>query len=334
MNQKKNADIALVTGAAGFLGVNLVRRLLAHGHKVRGLIRKTSRMIGLEGLDIDLRYGDVQDYGSIREAMEGCRWVYHVAARVQIGPYRYKDFYQTNVIGTKNVCEAVLACDVEKMVLTSSIAAIGYGTKENPATEESDYNFGKFKIPYNETKRLSEKVVLDYVKNNGLKATIVNPPYMLGPWDAKPTSNEIIRSTLKAPVLIYPPGGLCLMDVEDAAEGHILAIEKGRIGERYILMSENLSYKELFELILKTVGKEKKMFPLNASILRLAGKFGDALGYIGEKNYLLNSSIVASMITGHYCDASKAVKELGIPQNPIEGAIKKSYDWFKENGYL
>ena len=231
-----------VTGGTGFLGVNLIRSLVQDGHTVRALVRPTSPRVGLESPAIEFIEGDITDLESLRRGIAGCDRAYHLAGWVQVTPWGIEKARRINVGGTRNICQACIEHGVTRLVHTSSIAAVGHGPMNAPATEESDWNFQFLNAPYHTTKHESEQVVKDFV-GRGLDAVMVNPAYVIGPFDIKPTSGEIILKVAKGKLPGYPSrGGIGFVDVREVVSGMRLAMEKGRPGERYILNGENISY--------------------------------------------------------------------------------------------
>ncbi|MBI3724111.1 SDR family oxidoreductase, partial [bacterium] len=330
----------LVTGATGLVGLNLVRKLVSQGERVRIFARPSKHpRLGLDDLDVEHAAGDVTDQESIEKAMKGVARVYHVAGNTSQGPWRSvrRRLEEVNVGGTENVCAAARKAGVERLVHTSSIAAIGYGPRENPATEETVWNFGRLGGPYYDTKRAAEHVVSKHVEA-GLDAVIVNPGYMFGPWDVKPTSGfpVLMAAQRKRGIPLYPTGGgINVLDVEDAAQGHILAMQKGKRGERYILGNENLTWREVFTLANEVSGKPPPWLPVN---LFVAYPFGLLLNVIGRfaphtfDNY--NTLTLRAGATGHYVSAKKALTELGLPVTPVKKSMEKALEWFRSHDYF
>jgi len=323
----------LVTGGTGLVGTNLVRLLAKREERFRVLIRPTSDRSGLAGLNAEEALGDVTDYSSVRAAMKGVRKVYHVAGMVAFAQSRRSLIRTVNVQGTDNICRAALEEGVERLVHTSTVSAIAEATKDNPATEDSPYNLARYRIPYNDTKREAEDVVRKYIKK-GLDAVIVNPGFMVGAWDIKPSSGKAILSIARFGMPFYSSGGTIYLDVEDAALGHILAMEKGRTGERYILGTENLSLREFFTMVAEVVGRRPPFIPVLYPVAMSFALLGNVLGRIWPKELEdLNTGLIKSGYLETYVSQAKAVRELGLPQNPVRAALVRAWNWFKENGY-
>jgi dihydroflavonol-4-reductase len=330
----------LVTGATGFVGINLVRKLVERGEKVRAFARPSSRpRRGFEGLDIETAPGDVTEKETVRAAMKGVRRVYHVAGVTAQGPWRSTRRWlkKVNVEGTDNVCEAALEAGVERLVHCSSIAAIGYGPPEKPATEDQTWNLGSLGSPYYDTKRDAEAAVRRSIEK-GLDAVIVNPGFMIGAYDVKPTSSQVVLEAArrKKGIPIYPVrGGINALDVEDAVLGHVAAMEKGRKGERYILGNENITWRALFTLANEVAGKPAPWLPVS---LIPAYPFALVCNVIGLlKPDWVDNFNTATLRAGsilHCVSPEKARRELGLPATPLRASMEKALAWFRSNGYL
>lgn len=324
----------LVTGATGLVGVNLVRRLCKDGYEVRVLIRKNSNRKGFAGIRVEEAIGDVTDYESVKRAMKGVKQVYHVAGVVDMSHFFIKEMEAVNIGGTENVCRAALESGVDRLVHTSTISAVGTGpSKDRPWDETCEWNFAHLNNPYCTTKYKGEKVVQKYIQK-GLDAVIVNPAYMFGPWDIKPTSGRMIVTIAKYGIPGYPGGGNNFVDVEDVVDGHIRAMEMGKTGERYILANENMTYREIFTLIAEVVGRKPPKIYIPKSIILPLSFIGNVLGTFAPYTFKdFNTSTVGFGYTTQYVTAKKAIKELGFKQTPVRVAIEKAYKWFKDNGY-
>ena len=323
----------LVTGATGFIGTNLVRELVAQGESVRILRREWSNLLGLEGLSIEHHIGDIRDYNSVREAIKGCKKVFHLAALLKIAPFERERFYKINVLGSENIARAALEEGVEKMVFTSTIAAVGYGTEENPATEATEFNLRGFRLPYIETKRQGEEKILEYCKK-GLPAVVVNPGYVFGPWHKKSGLNQFLTLAARGKLWIYIGGGLSVVDVDDVVQGHILAMEKGRIGERYILSNHNMTYKEFMFIANEFCAKRPPRVKIPYILLLSMGYLGEVFGKLFGFNPQISSAVARFTKINHYVSSEKARQELGYTTTSLAESFKKTYDWLKEHNFL
>jgi len=324
----------LVTGATGFIGSTLVRELLKDGVEVRVLVRENSDTRNIDGLDVEKAYGDIRDSESMKSALKGCETFYQTAALYAFWMPDSKVFYDVNVEGTKTALNAALEQGLEKVVYTSTIAAIGFHGADSPANEEAEFNLWETGDHYCRSKYLGEVEALKVCKK-GLPLVIVNPAGPIGVRDIKPTpTGKMIIDVLNKKMPGYIDGGLNFVDVEDVARGHILAAQKGRIGERYILGNANLSVGDYFKLIREVSGVELPK-------LRIPYPVAIALGYgyqfvsnIAKRPPSLTAPMVRMGSKYAYFDVSKAVNELGFPQTPIKGAVEKAVNWFRENGYV
>jgi dihydroflavonol-4-reductase len=323
-----------LTGATGFIGGNLARMLLADGYEVRALVRSGSDQRNIAGLPIETVTGDLDDKQKLAEQIMGCDGVFHVAAHYSLWAKDREAIYRANVTGTKNLLAAAKTACVKRFIHTSSVAAIGVppvGTLGNEATQTtvealvSDYKKSKF---------LAEQAVLE-AAHNGLDVVIVNPSTPIGAYDVKPTpTGEIVLRFLQNRMPAYVHTGLNLIDVDDVARGHILAWQRGRTGERYILGNRNLTLKEMLEMLATITGKPAPRFAI-PHLIPLAVAFVDEmiLARFGKTPQVSFYSVQMSRKAMYY-DSSKAVRELGLPQSPVQAAIEKAVRWFEANGYV
>lgn len=329
-----------VTGATGLVGGNLVRELSARGEDVRVLVRRNSNTMAVDGLKgVEKVFGDITDKESLHEAMEGCDRVYHCAADVRMWIVPMEQMRKINVEGTRNVLETARDKGVRRVVHVSTVDAIGFstpdgwGTREKPSNETVPFQNERFAVPYMITKYEAQQVALTMNKL-GLEVVIVNPTYMLGPWDVKPSSGAMIIEVAKGLAKGYTTGGNNFVHIKDVVSAMITAMEKGRPGELYILGNENLSYKEIFTKVAKVVGVHPPRFKIPKIISLTAGFFGTLYGQFTGTEPNINHLTAAMGYVEHYFDSSKAVRELGMPQTPIEVAIEDAYRWFLEHGYI
>lgn len=327
----------LITGATGLLGGNLARELVLRGNEeVRVLVRESSNRAALDGLDVEHARGDIRDRESVKKAVDGCERVYHVAASVSQWRPDLPAMKKINIEGTENVLGEALAAGVSRCVYVSTVDTLGLSSLEDPADETASHeSMAAFGNPYVDTKYEAEQRALGIYKQ-GLDLVIVKPTYMIGEYDVKPTSGQMIVEVAKGRALAYPSGGNNFVDVLDVARGMILAMDKGRSGESYILANQdgNLTYKEMWTLIAEVTGARKPAVPLPYPIA-LAGGYlldfaGRALGLEPDTN-----SVTARMgYAPHYFTPRKAIAELGMPQSPLEDAVRRAYKWFIKMGML
>lgn len=323
-----------VTGADGMLGSNLVRELLDRNYEVRAFVLKGKPSPTLDGLAIERVEGNLLDKQSIIDGMEGCDYVIHVAALTTVWPSKGAIYHKVNVEGTEHIIEAALHHKIQRMVHVGSASSFGFGEKENPGTEATPYKSGKYGLDYIDTKREGQLRVEKAVREKDLPAVVVNPTFMIGPYDSQPNAGKVILGIYEEKPPAYSPGGKNWVYVKDVAVGIANALEKGKIGESYILGNQNLSFKEAFEIIAKVVAKRCPKVAAPAPLVKLAGRFGSLGAAITKKAPMVSYKMAWISCDGHYFSADKAVRELDLPQTPIEVAVKEAFNWFDENGYL
>ena len=324
----------LVTGGNGFVGSALVRLLLGQGHQVRVLVRSGSDRRNLERLDIDLVEGDLTDAGSLQRAVRGCSHLFHVAADYRLWIPDPERMYKTNVDGSRDLLRAAADAGVNRMVYTSSVATLGINRDRSPADETTPVSLADMVGHYKRSKFLAEQAVQELVREQGLPVVIVNPSTPIGPRDVKPTpTGRIIVDMLKRKMPAYVDTGLNVAHVDDVAQGHLLAFERGEPGKRYILGGENLSLQAILGIICDyaDLAPPRLRLPHNAVYpfawlaeqwARVSGKepFATVDGVKMSKKFMYFSSALAQ-------------QALGYEARPARDAIEDAIDWFKENGY-
>jgi dihydroflavonol-4-reductase len=324
----------LVTGANGFLGSWVVRRLLSEGHQVFSLVRKTSDLSELEGAATQFVYGDVTDLHSLLQTFQGMDAVFHLAGLIAYKKTDRPQMEKVNVEGTRNVVEACRATNVKRLVHLSSVVAVGAGfTPDQVLNEESPYNISHLNLGYFETKHQAEMIVKEAVLKNRLDAVILNPSTIYGPGDARKGSRKTQLKVAQGKFKFYTSGGVNVVAVEDAVDGIVSAWKKGRTGERYILAGENLLIKDLFAIIAKEAGQPAPKHLLPSAVLHAIGMFGDLMGAMGMKSPISRENAWTSTMY-HWFDSSKAQRELDFKPRPAQAAISQSVKWIKDNGLL
>ena len=323
-----------VTGPDGLLGSNLLRSLLKRGYKVKAMVQPGNQSPTLEGLDIEKVEIDLLDIDSLIAAVEGCDYLIHVAAITSVWPSKGDIYERINVTGTEHVIAAALKHKIERMIYVGSASSFGFGPQDQPGTEESPFKSAKYGLEYITSKRKAQIRVLEAVEKQGLPALVVNPTFMIGPYDSKPSSGAMIVAAAKGKVPGYTSGGKNWVAVKDVAEGICQALEKGRVGQCYIMGHQNLSYKEALSIISTVVGRKPPKLPVPNFLVKMGGFFGSTIAMITRKPPALSYPMAWISCDGHYFSPAKAVKELQMPQTPLEEAVKEAYDWFCENGYI
>ena len=324
---------AFVTGGTGFIGANLVRLLLKEGYEVCALVRPQSNLENLKNLDIKLLKGTLND-SDLADKMKGCQVLFHVAAHYSLYQSDQKKLYQSNVLGTRSILKAAQKANVERIVYTSSVAAIGVGKPGEIVNESHQSPVNELVGHYKKSKYWAEQEAQKAIIN-GQDIVIVNPSTPIGPLDIKPTpTGEIILRFLRRQMPAYVNTGLNIIDVRDVAQGHLLALEKGKTGERYILGNKNLTLKALLEQLSLLTGLTAPQQTLPIWLpLGVAWVEEYLLFPLGKKPSIPIDGVKMSKQPMYY-DTSKAIKELGLPSSPIEIALKDAINWFTNNGYI
>jgi dihydroflavonol-4-reductase len=323
----------LVTGATGFVGSHVVRRLLGAGHRIRVLRRESSSIKMLAGLSIETAIGDVTDRHSVYDAVSGCDGVFHVAGHVSFWSRQHALQTAIHVGGTRNVVEACLEHKIRRLVHTSSIAAIGYAPEGRLGDETLNYNWWPYRVNYNNSKHLAEEEVRAGIRR-GLDAVIVNPAIIFGPGDLNLNAGAMVFQAARRRLIAIPDGGGCVCDVEDVARGHLLAFEKGRAGERYILGGDNYSWKDLFTLITQVVGVPPPKKRLPSFVLKSMGYLAELQAKATHKEPVITPEAARVTLVPCYYSSDKAVRELGYTVSPFRETVRKTYEWYVANGYL
>ncbi|MDO9117051.1 MAG: NAD-dependent epimerase/dehydratase family protein [Nitrospira sp.] len=324
---------ALVTGATGFVGAAVVRALIKAGVEVRVLARRDSDFSNLQQFKIDGAYGDLRDKESLRKALIGCQQLYHVAAHYALWARNPAIFYDVNVTGTKNLLEAARDVGTERIVYCSTIGAIGLPPGGGLGTEDTPVSLEQMAGHYKRSKYLAEQEVLKLAQQ-GLPVVIVNPSAPVGEGDVKPTpTGQMIVEFMKGRMPAYIETGMNIVDVDDVAAGHLLAMQKGRIGERYILGTKNLMLREVFEILSCLTGVNMPTVKLPRELILPLAYLNLAFSWVtGIPPRIPLEGVKMAKYKMHY-DCSKAIRELGIPQTPPEVALEKAVRWFRDHHY-
>lgn len=324
-----SAPPILVTGATGLVGNNVVRELLAQGHAVRVLSRSTAAARPLEGLDVERAVGDVCDPTSVEAAVQGAAAVVHAAAEVRIGRTGLALQRAVNVEGTRHVADAARRAGI-RLVHVSTCDAIGNGTPEQPADEHSP--LPPARVPYVITKREAERVVLGNVVA-GLDAVIVNPAFMIGPWDWKPSSGKMLLEVANGRGFFAPRGSASLCDVRDVALGIVSALARGTKGQRYILAGRTFSWLEIWRKFAEVSGGRRPVCRAGPLMIWIGGWGGDVWGMLCRHEPAFNSGAARHAWQDRYYSSAKAERELDYIIRPAEETIHDAWAWFQDFGY-
>jgi dihydroflavonol-4-reductase len=327
--------LAFVTGATGFLGSHVARALAAQGAQLRLLVRPTSDLRNVEDLNAERVLGDLRDPASIEKALAGCESVFHVAADYRLWVRDPEPMYRSNVEGTRGLIEAARKQGVRRVVYTSSVATMGFTSNGHVADEQSPVSLADMIGHYKRSKFMAEQVALEAARS-GVDVVVVNPTTPVGERDVKPTpTGRIVLDFLKRKFPAYVETGLNLVDATECARGHIQAFEKGKPGQRYILGGENLTLKQILDRLAAISG-------LKSPTVKLPYVFAFATGVVDEMvtGRLLRReprATIDAVRMGRkmmFVSSAKAERELGWRIVPVEGALRRSVEWFRANGYV
>ncbi len=322
-----------VTGATDVVGANLVRALIRQGERVRVLLRNNDRYNDvLKDLPAERTYGDPKDLNALRRAMKDCTAVYHTE---DLNPVEYcppSAYDDTNVDGTRRVLQAALEREIKRVVYTSSAFAVGCGTTDTLATEDTEFNLAHLDDPYIESKRKAESIAREFLAK-GLDIVILNPGLVLGPLSVRPTIGTALVGLSGTLTKLFPSGGILVSDAEDVARAHLLAMERGRCGERYIVGAENAKYFLLLELLYNITGFRPVSIPIPRFSAFMMGWLSDGFAKIFGKAIpsIPSLSVVKRTYMDLFLSAEKATLELGIAWTPLKETLQKTVDWLRKN---
>lgn len=326
----------LITGATGFIGSAVLRQLIAAGHDVRALIRPKSDRRNITGLPVEIVYGDLADRQSLDQGMKGCSTLFHLAADYRLWVPKAEEMYEVNVVGTRNIMHAALNAGIERVVYTSSVATLGFTRDGNPANEETPVSLKDMVGHYKRSKFMAEKEVKRFADEQGLPVVIVNPSTPVGPRDIRPTpTGRIIVDAASGHMPAYVDTGLNLVHVDDVAVGHLLALEHGKKGDRYILGASDMTLKEIFCAIAAITGQTPPNICLPHPVVFPIAYVSEAWARLvtrREPRVTLNGVRLARKKM--FFSIEKARRFLGFNPRPVEEALRDAVAWFRENGYI
>jgi dihydroflavonol-4-reductase len=329
-----------VTGASGFIGANLVHELVARGHRVKALLRPGSDVRGLEGADVENISGDLNNAQALEKAIRGCDWCFHVAASYHLWLRDYAPMYQANVGGTRNVIQAALRAGCSRIVYTSTVGCIGLPKDTNgtfaPTDETAAASAAQMSNHYKLSKWQAEEVALELARM-GAPVVIVNPSAPIGPRDVKPTpTGKVIVDFLNGQMPAYLDTGLNWVHVRDVAVGHILAAEKGRVGDRYILGHQggNWTMKEALMVLAELTNLKAPKFRVPYLLALAAAHVDEILARLTGKPPKAPLAGVRMARYKMFFNPAKAVRELGLPQTSPRAAFQDAIEWFRRNNYV
>ena len=325
----------LVTGAAGFIGSAVVRALLAKGAAVRVFVRPSSDPGNLADLPVERSFGDLRDRTSVDRAVSGCEAVFHVAADYRLWVPHPREMRANNVDGTRNVMEAAGEAGVRRIVYTSSVATLGLPSAGEAADEDTPATEADMIGPYKQSKFAAEALVRAMVAERGLPAVIVHPSTPIGPWDRRPTpTGQIIVEAASGHMPAYVDTGLNMVHVDDVAEGHLLALEHGKPGERFILGGDNLTLKEILVQIAEVTGRPAPRIQVPHEVVMPIAAMAEMWGRISHREPFVTLDGVRLARKKMFFTSARALARLGYRPRPASEAIVAAIDWFDRHGYL
>jgi dihydroflavonol-4-reductase len=327
-------DKVLVTGASGFVGSRVVRALLARGYGVRALVRPNSPRRNLDGLDVEVAPGDLNDAASLSAALDGCHALVHAAADYRLWAPDPKPMLRTNVEGTRALMLAALESGLRRIVYTSSVATLGIDS-DGPADEDTPSSLEQMVGPYKRSKYLAEEVVRGLVAEHGLPAVIVNPSTPIGPGDIRPTpTGRIVIEAAMGRMPAHVDTGLNLVHVDDCARGHVLALERGQIGQRYILGGDDTSLAALLTEIAKHRGRKPPRIALPLAAVVPVALVAEGWGRLTGREPFVTLDGLRMARHRMYFTSTKAERELGYAHRPARLAVADALEWFAQEGML
>ncbi|NUM32162.1 MAG: NAD-dependent epimerase/dehydratase family protein [Bacteroidetes bacterium] len=323
-----------VTGACGMLGNSVCRELLNKNYLVKALVLENENSKSLEDTGVEICRGNILNYNLLLEQLKGCEIVIHIAAITDLYPRRSEMIIKVNIEGTVNIIKAVKELKLERMIHIGSASSFGNGTKQNPGNEFVPYNSSEFKMDYLDSKFNAQQILINEFKENGFPVVIINPTFMIGEFDAKPSSGKLIVSVCNNQLKFYNDGGRNFVYSKDVAIAVVNAITMGKTGECYLAGNENLTYFEFFKKIFNVIGKNFNMRKVGKFTVLFVGFLSSVWARITKKKPVISMGIALLSLNENYYDPSKARRELLMPSTPIDTAIKNSIAWFKSNGYI
>jgi dihydroflavonol-4-reductase len=323
--------ICLVTGATGFIGSQLCRELIKEGNKVRALCRQNSKLLALKGINVEIFVGDILEPETLSSAMQGVDWVFHAAGRAK----HWRDdplLIKTIIDGTKNVLNAAHSAEIERLVYTSSSAALGFPEGHTLLNEHHQFNTSPEQWPYGFAKSVAEKEVMLAVEA-GLDCVIVNPTSVFGPGDLNVVGGTLILQGSRWKVPITTKGGMNAVHIDDVVAGHLAAAKFGKSGQRYIIGGHNLTHSELMKIIAAQCGTSTSPIMIPPVLIKLAATGLDVLCNLLPLPY--NAKLLRLSTYYFYYNTSKSQRELHLPDPlPVTQAISEAVTWYRENGYI
>ncbi|CAB1275563.1 hopanoid-associated sugar epimerase [Candidatus Nitrosacidococcus tergens] len=327
---------SLVTGATGFVGSTVAKQLVNLGETVRVFVRPSSNRTNLDNLSVEVFEGDLKDPKSLEKALQGCQSLFHIAADYRLWSRNPQEFYDNNVQGSKNIFLAAAQAGVKRIIYTSSVAALGVNPDRSPADENTPSSLETMIGHYKRSKFLAEEEVKKLTKSLKLDVVIVNPSTPVGPQDIRPTpTGRIITMAASGKIPAYVDTGLNVVHVDDVAAGHLLAFEKGKTGERYILGGENLYLREILEIVARIMNRNPPKIQLPHYVVLPIAYFAQGWAYLTHGKEPMTTVDGVRMAKKHmFFSSKKAEQELGYTHRPAREAISDAIRWFQNHHYI
>lgn len=323
-----------VTGANGMLGSNICRELLKQGYRVKAACLPGTQSETLNDLEIEKIYGDILNYEFLEKEMKDCQSVIHVAALTTVWPRRSARIVEVNFKGTQNIADAAENLRLKRMIHIGSANSFGHGTMEHPGNEQTPFRSATYGMDYIDSKLKAQQMLLERHQNNGFPVVILNPTFMIGPFDSGPSSGQMIIGLHNGDIPAYAKGGKNFVCAKDVATAAVNALTMGRTGECYIAGNENLDFESFFRKASLVLNKPFKMVAAPQFLIFTLGAYNSVITRITGKPPKISFTMARMAGVGQYTSSAKAQKELNMPQTPIEEAIKDCVEWFKTNSYI
>lgn len=323
-----------VTGADGMLGAAICRELIRQDYAVRGLMMPYRNLNVLDGLDMEIVRGDLLEKSSVKQLISGCEYIIHCAALTTVWPRRHEAVRRVNYMATKELAEIAEELQIKRMIYIGSASSFGYGSRDAPGNENTAFKGKKFAMDYIDSKLKAQNMLLRKHRDDGFPVVIVNPTFMIGPFDSGPSSGKMITTFLSGKLPGYASGGRNFVYSLDVAAAAVNTIERGRLGQCYIAGNENLDYGMFYRKVSEVSGRKFSMIKVPSLVILLIGLFSSLVARIAGNPPKVSYTMARIATNGQYYACAKAVEELKIPQTPIEVAISDCCEWFKSNGYI
>lgn len=324
----------LITGANGFLGSNLTREMYRLGYEIKIMVRPTADLKAIADIPCEIFTGRLDDAAQVMQAVEGCKVVVHAGCITDQWGVSFEEYEKVNFTGTQHVVRACLHHQVEKLIYVSTANTIGPGSRQQPGTELNGFSLFNANSGYINSKYLAQQYVLEQVERAALPAVVVNPTFMIGPNDVKPSSGKLLLYGVGKRILFHPPGGKNFVHIQDVCRGIINAIDKGKTGDCYLLAGQNLSYREFFRLVDDAQHRKTLLIKIPPLVLKIAGMAGSVLAKLSGRSTRLNYTSAYLLCLQNYYTGRKSERELQLRYTPIKTAVHEAFSWFRENAYF